>query len=264
MKILFGIPSYRRPYVETLDYIDDCLVFIDGSDEEDYLEKGNAGKERLVVCPDGVQGNLCRVRNYMIDWAFERDYDAIAILDDDISTFMRWCCDDVKKVQYREEIKSEDVRTIFEKYTLICKELGFYFWGFNCNSDSLSYRQYLPFGMVAYIGGPVQVHLRGSECRYDERLYLKEDYDMSLQQCNRYRGDLRVNMLYYVCKQAKQTGGCALSRSSDSEREQFELLKQKWGGDIVRDGNSHFTGNIGTRRRKVDFNPVIRIPIKGA
>jgi Na+/phosphate symporter len=36
---------------------------------------------------------------------------------------------------------------------------------------------------------------------------------MTLQQCNKYRGCLRVNKYHYNCKQSKQAGGCATYRN---------------------------------------------------
>lgn len=259
MEILFGIPSFRRPYVETLDYIPNCKVFIDSSDEESYRQ-GNTPADQLIVCPDGIQGNLCRVRNYMIDWAFDHNYDAIVILDDDISAFRLYKGDDSIKAFERVKIPTDLVEPFFEKYSFLCKELGFYFWGMNCNSDRRAYSQNNPFSFVSYIGGPVQVHLKGSEPRYDERLYLKEDYDMTLQHCNLYRGCLRLNFAFYECKQAKQRGGCAIQRTLDVEKEQFRLLQKKWGSKIVR---QDFVQGRGKNRRTYDFNPVIKVPIRG-
>ena len=127
--------------------------------------------------------------------------------------------------------------------------------------DALSYRQYSPFSFSAYIGGPFQGFIRGGECRYDENLPLKEDYDMTLQQCNRYRGCLRVNFLTYNVKQSEQAGGCATYRSMMREKEQFELLQKKWGKKIVSEDNSN-KGRT-KKQKRFDYNPIIKIPIKG-
>lgn len=91
---------------------------------------------------------------------------------------------------------------------------------------------------------------------------LKEDYDMTIQNCNKYRGCLRVNKYHYNCKQSKQKGGCATYRNYDREAEQLKLLQKKWGKDIVKIDEAL---NVNAKKEKVniDYNPIIRIPIKG-
>ena len=258
MKITWNIPSYKRPKVETLEYIPFAKVYVDVDEKEEY-EKENPDAN-IVACPKGIQGNLCRVRNYIIDEEFENGADAVVIIDDDMEGIYYWECDsDLKSIEKRK-LDTEELQPIIEKYSQICKDLDFYYWGMNCNQDKLSYRQYSPFSFVSYIGGPFQCFLKGGVCRYDERLPLKEDYDMTLQQCNKYRGCLRCNFLTYNVKQAKQTGGCATYRNLNREKEQFELLRKKWGSQIVKtDAGNSRKGN----KRSFDFNPIIKIPIKG-
>ena len=83
----------------------------------------------------------------------------------------------------------------------------------------------------------------------------KEDYDITLQHIQRYGGCLRVNYAHYQVKQAEQTGGCASIRNLQKEKQQFFALQNKWGKDIVvRDKAS---------KRTFDFNPIIKVPIKG-
>lgn len=259
MKISVCCPSYKRPKVETLDYIPFCRVYVDGKEYDDYKRENPTGD--IVKCPDGVQGNLCRVRNYILDNEFKNGADAVVIVDDDMEGMYLWQGDETARRLYKQKIETDLLLPIFEKYSTICKDLGFFYWGANCNMDSLSYRQYSPFSFSAYIGGPFQVFLNDGGLRYDERLPLKEDYDMTLQQCNKYRGCLRVNFLTYNVRQSEQSGGCATYRSILREKEQFELLQKKWGKKIVRED----TSNKGkTAKIKVfDYNPIIRVPIKG-
>lgn len=104
------------------------------------------------------------------------------------------------------------------------------------------------------------MHLK-NPIRYDERLPLKEDYDITLQHMLKYRGALRVQKYHYNCKQSEQKGGCATYRSMIKEKEQFDLLVKKWGSDIVRYDS---TVRKGTKKQKsFDYNPIIKVPIKG-
>jgi hypothetical protein len=111
----------------------------------------------------------------------------------------------------------------------MARDLWVYFWWINVNSDKKCYREYSPFSMVAYIWWPFQCFLKDGGLRYDENLPLKEDYDMTLQQCNKYRRVLRVNAYHYFCKQSEQSGGCATYRNIEREIQQFEALQKKMG-----------------------------------
>lgn len=251
MKIVVACPSYRRPKVETLEYLPYCRVYVDIKEAQEYIDN-NKGAD-IVACPEGVQGNLCRVRNYMLDTEFTNGADAVCIIDDDMKGMARFEVRD--GFGYEDiQLKTNDFMPFLEKYTLLCKEWGFYLWGVNCNSDKTAYRHYTPFSTISYIGGPFMVHLK-NPMRFDEDLPLKEDYDITLQHCNEYRGVLRVNAYHYYVKQAKQAGGCATYRTNEKEKEQFLLLQRKWGGKIVKKDKGS--------RRSFDFNPIIHIPIKG-
>lgn len=260
MKISINCPSYKRPKVETLDYLPFCKVWVDCKEYNDYIKANPGFEENIISCPEGIQGNLCRIRNYILDKEFEKGYDVVLIIDDDLKGIYYW--NGTKKMPYIKKIVEADEFVDFiEKYSLLCEEFGFKFWGLNCNADALSYRQYSPFSTVAYVGGPFQCFLK-NELRYDERLPLKEDYDMTLQHCNKYRGILRLNKFFYDCKQSKQAGGCATYRNYDKEREQLELLRKKWGKDIVRVDKTK-NNNQKKQSKKFDYNPIIKIPIKG-
>ena len=164
---------------------------------------------------------------------------------------------DLKPYEKNPRLNDEAVKYVKESI----KEFGFKFWGLNCNQDALSYRQYSPFSTVSYIGGSFQCFLK-NDLRYDERLPLKEDYDMTLQQCNKYRGCLRLNKFFYDCKQSKQAGGCGTYRNYDNEMKQLDLLRKKWGSKIVKYDDVK-NNNQKRESKKFDYNPIIHILIKG-
>lgn len=260
MNIKVCIPSYKRPFVETLKYIPFAKVYVDESEYDEYVEHNPSGSV-IVKCKKGIQGNLCRIRNYILRTEFENGADVVIIVDDDMKGLSEWQEQQGVYKLKKVKIKTDDLMFIFEKYSLLCEEFGYKMWGVQCNQDAMSYMEYNPFGMSRYLGGPFQAFLKGNECFYDERLPLKEDYDMTIQQCNRYRGCLRVNFITYDVKQAENVGGCATYRNIENEKKQFELLQEKWGGSIVRMDKS----NKGRSKKihQFDFNPIIKIPIGG-
>lgn len=263
MRISVNCPSYRRPKVKTLDYLPFCKVWVDEGEYPEYIKANKGFEDNIVSCPKGIQGNLCRIRNYILDKEFEAGADVVLIVDDDLYAVKYFESDPGDAFGYKiNTLKTEDFLDFIARYSLLCKEFGFFFWGLNCNKDSWSYRHYSPFSTVSYIGGPFQCFLKGNELRYDERLPLKEDYDMTLQNCNRYRGCLRVNKFFYDVKQAEQPGGCATYRNYVREQQQLDALIKKWGTRIVKKDYSN-KGKTKKDKANFDFNPIIKIPIKG-
>lgn len=255
-KIVVCIPSYRRAKVKTLEYLPNARVYVDEGEYSEYVKANHEGAD-IVSCPSGVQGNLCRIRNYILDEEFKNGADVVCIVDDDMSGMYYW--------EGLKAHKVEDFEAFLYKYSVMAQDMGVYLWGVNVNQDAQVYREYSPFSFLSYIGGPFQVFINnGGGLRYDERLPLKEDYDMTLQHLNKFRRVLRVNKFFYRVKQSQQAGGCATYRSIKREVEQLELLEGKWGSKIVkRDGNDRSHNLTSSKENHVDYNPVIKVPILG-
>ena len=249
MNFTIYAPTYKRANLcLTHKYLKNVIYVVRESEAKDY----EGIHDKIWVVPDTAQGNLSRIRNYVLNNAEGKN---ILLLDDDISNFNRWNGNQSKKLD-----EQEAYNMIQEGY-LLADDLDVVFWGLNCISDKGSYMENTPFGTRSYIGGPFQAH-RNNTLRYDERIFLKEDLDMSLQVLNKYRKNLRLNMYNYDCNQANLKGGCADYRNHDIEKEHNEMLKNKWGSKIVKMD----TGNSQVNRIKTiihDINPIIKIPIKG-
>ncbi len=263
MHISVNCPSYKRPKVETLDYLPFCKVWVCETEAEAY-RKANPGREsNIVPCKKGIQGNVSRIRNHILDTEFQNGADVVVIIDDDMRKIGYHESEPGNRFGYTQNtLPAEDFLNFVERYSLLCEGFGFKMWGININFDARSYAQQTPFSTLSFIGGPFACFLRGNECRYDEELPLKEDYDMTLQNCNKYRGCLRVNKYHYVVKQAEQAGGCATYRNYAREEQQLHALRKKWGSRIVKIDKSN-KGNSKKRKDRIDFNPIIKPPIKG-
>lgn len=259
MNVVVCCPSYNRPKVETLKYLPFCKVYVDASEYEEYVEN-NVGAD-IVQCEKGVQGNVARVRNYILDKEFDGGADVVCLVDDDMQGIYEYRVNVGTGFGYeRKLIEAGEFPDFLEKYSIMCEEWGFKLWGVNVNMDPLSYRHTNPFSTVSVILGPFCCHLKNT-IRYDEKLPLKEDYDLAIQHMNKYRGVLRVNYIHYVCKQSEQIGGCQNIRNVKKEKEQFELLQKKWGSKIVKEDKAKNSNS--DKQRGFDYNPIIKIPIKG-
>ena len=242
-------PSWRRADIcSSHKYIKDLHYVVCDSQASDY-EKNNLP---VIRCPDSAQGNVARVRNWILDYAKEED---LLIVDDDIKSMARYEGNKLVKMS------SDEVKDFIEYGFEIAKEFDVKMWGVNIIGDKGSYREYTPFSLKSVILGPFGGFLN-CDIRYDEKLPLKEDYDFCLQIFNKYRKALRINFVHYNCEQHTNLGGCAEYRTVKAEQDQFEALRKKWGRDIVRkDDNNRNT----ERKRQVsyDINPIIKVPIGG-
>ena len=139
MKIKICIPSYRRPKVETYRYLETPYVYVDSSDYEAYRAQNKGHEEQIICVPDGVQGNIARVRNYIMRQVLEREgYDAVCIIDDDMRAIYRWVA--MGNHSEKRKITEGELLELLQNYTEMCDELGYKYWGLNCNMDTLSYR----------------------------------------------------------------------------------------------------------------------------
>lgn len=255
MKISVNIPSYKRPKVVTLGYLPFCNVWVDNKEYEDYL-KANHGGGNIIAVPDGVQGNVCRIRNYILEKELPNN-DVVVIVDDDMEGIYRW------QEKRSIKLKKDEVLSFIERYSILAEDWGVKFWGINVNHDKQNYREYTPFSTVSYIPSPFMAFMGGNEIYFDERFVLKEDYDMTLMQLSKYRVVLRLNKYFCNVKQHSQVGGCASYRNFDKEIEQLKLLQKKWGSKIVQIDYNDRSHKLIKSKGKIDFNPLLFVPIKG-
>jgi len=217
-------------------------------EEQEYRAQG----VDIKVMPDSIRGNIARVRNWLIEWAIMEGHRRILLTDDDLISLMAYWTTK-RPVPLMGDVAAERIEHCFR----VADEWGVALWGVNCVDDKGAYREYTPFSCKSYCSASfhgLDLQRLGA-LRYDERLPLKEDYDMCLQVLNRDRKLLRFNMLHMMKNDHANLGGCAMYRNIDKERQQMDLLIRKWGGRIVsRDLKSS---------ELHDINPIVRPPIPG-
>lgn len=249
-------PSYHRPTTcQTHRYLPDVHYVVAESEAAAY----RATHPHVIAMPDPVQGNIARVRNWILDHI---QTPGIVMLDDDLTGMFRWndCA--------RHKLTPRSLHDFLAAGFLLCSELATVYWGVNIGHDKRVYRENVPISLTNFIGGPFCCHLE-NPLRYDERLPLKEDYDMTLQVLNRYRLTLRYNAVHYVARQAGKgdstTGGCSAMRTVEREMDQLRLFQRKWGSGIVHfdSGNSHKANRRAGAAKTFDINPIIKPPIPG-
>ena len=247
MKIL--APSYKRADgVKTHKIIPDVIYCVAQFEAEEYTRRGY----NVYVMPDEVQGNISRVRNWMLDTHIQDGKGLI--VDDDIEAFKTWSWKDGRC----RPVKIKDIHEFIEHGFNLAEQFGVRLWGLNILGDKGSYREYTPFSL----NNPLSAAFMGflnNPLRFDERIPLKEDYDYSINNAHVFRKLLRINYAYMVKKDHGNKGGCADYRTLTREKEQLDILQRKWGSRIVRTD----TTQRGKKIKGYDINPIIRIPIAG-
>lgn len=242
MRIETYIPSYKRARSLTTKKFMPWATLAVGEDEaEEYREIWG---DPIMVLPEKVNGNIARVRNFILDNA---TCDQVLMCDDDYA-----------EIGYFQAGKEHPLRNqhlldfITNGFTM-AKEMGVGLWGLQAQKDPKFYREYSPFSLLSIILAPFHGVIR-SELRYDEGLPLKDDYDFFIQSCRKFHKCLRFNKYWYLVGHIDVPGGCSAYRNFKREIAQNQKLQKKWGRRIVR---FHST------RRKQSLNPVIKIPFKG-
>lgn len=237
-------PSRRRAKLVTSHMaIANVRYVVHEEEAEEYIKQGH----NIKICPDNIAGNIARIRNWILDNSGKN----IVMVDDDI-----------KKIVFFESRKKkvfnpEESYQFLEKGFELAKEFNVKLWGVNLVNDPSAYRDFSPFSLSNVVLGPFSCFL-DMDLRYDERLSLKEDYDMAIQVLNKYRKILRINFVHYECSHQNLSGGCSIYRTRNRELEQFELLQKKWGNKIIQRDKAKSNSVI------QDINPIVRIPIKGS
>jgi len=237
MKIL--IPSYKRAgYVKTRLTLDCGVIVCHEFEYDEYMEKEGG---EIWAIPDTLKGNIAKVRNWILD---NTDDDEIVMMDDDIS-----------EIGFHENMKqipmdSKKIIHFLKNGYQMAKDLGVSLWGINLQSDPKFYREYSPFSLLSPILGTFSCHYKPI-LRYDENLFLNEDYDFFLKTINKYRKTLRFNKYYYKADHLERSGGCGAYRLKEFEIEQAEAMQKRWGNKVFK-----FDINKSTNGR-------INVPLKG-
>ena len=137
MRIKIVAPSYKRPEksITQINYPNIKLV-VRESEAEEYIKNGND----IIICPDSAQGNVSRVRNWILDNLFDDEIDCLVIVDDDCRFIGRW------EEQTNSKFTEAELLDFCSKMSLTCKELDFKLWGLNTVTQIKgNYREYTSF-----------------------------------------------------------------------------------------------------------------------
>ena len=260
MNIKYIVPSYNRADgVTTLDYLSKAEMWVSPEDYPDYIKHNPHWADRIHAMPEGYQGfGKARAMNWVLDNLYTDDLDGLMIIDDDITTLKMHVIEGDRK---HKDVPEERLYELVENYTRMAYDWGCGMWSFGLNSDPMSYCLYAPFRLHGYLDGGLQGFCRKDTIRYDERLTVKEDVDMFLQQLEKYNKAMRVDKYYWQKRSFEGKGGSQAFRVDNAEKEQFKMMQQKWGSKIIRPNKPTSRKKSGIRSQGGAIK--LRIPLNG-
>jgi hypothetical protein len=220
------IPSFKRSEnLKGKDFFLSAKYVVPESQRDEYAKE--IGAKRLILIPDEADGNIAKKRN----WILENLPRPLVMIDDDVSSLGHY---ESRRHGYTKRIDLDpaDVDDFIKMSFDMCNQFNAKLWGLAQNQDNRIYKEFLPFSLNKISLGPFQGHL-DHPLKFDESVGAKDDYDMALQQLNKYRKIFRWNKFHYMCEHGNNSGGCVATRSKEKEIEQCQRIMKKWGKRII-------------------------------
>lgn len=241
-----AVASYGRAgRVTTVDVFPEGVIVVPQRQEESYLALQHLPEGWSVqAVPDDQDGNIAKKRNAILDLFQGRD---VVMVDDDYDYIGSW------EGGIDRHLDAEEIRFLLWQGFQLARDLGTPLWGINVQVDRRFYREYTPISVTNIVLGPFLGLLsdRPDDLRFDPDLWLKEDYDFSLQVLHRFHRILRLNRYHYRVDHQNESGGVVGHREMGEEVRQAQRLQRRWGSDVVK---------LQLHR---SVNPVIKVPLKG-
>jgi len=248
------IPSYKRwEDLPGYDYFKTAKYIVPESQYNDYVR--GRDKKRFIAIPDSEDGNIVKKRN----WILKNIPRPLIMIDDDVDKLTMCEGGEYFKEHGRAKqmipLTPEQAEGIFIQAANLAYMWGCPMFGFNLNTDGRNYQQYKPFSLTQPILGPCSGHLE-HDLLYDDKMDLKEDYDISIQALNKYRKILRINKYAVNAAHKSNKGGCVSYRTLEREEAACKAIEKKWGTRII-----HY--NIEKGKYTSYLNGIVHIPING-
>jgi hypothetical protein len=150
----------------------------------------------------------------------------ICIIDDDLLKIWSIIQDKPKQIE-----DPDDIMSIVENCSILADGFGAKLWGFSINRRPDSNYSYKPFCLNGRIGSFRGISDR-SMCE-DERFRRHDDVDLTLSRLRQDRVIFRDDRFNFMFAPIYKTpGGNYDIHRETTEREEMELLKQKWGNNV--------------------------------
>lgn len=228
------IISAKRPQ-NVAQYLDLDPIWIVPEGEEAAYKA--AGAEYVIEV--GTYPNLITARNFVLDLCQQEGIEYCIQMDDDLEwvtmnrfhifadpmvypRFESWNKEDGRKVPLRE---------VFDTMAAVADNYNCAMVGIPPTDNDFFARNYANFN--SFLVGSLML-IRVSDLRFDPNLPLKEDYDFTLQNIEKFGNVVRLNKYIFHFTHYKNNGGCVNYRDEERENQVIAYLQKKWGSLIRR------------------------------
>ena len=263
MRIIFGIPSYRRPdkqktveYLRSMGYDREDIVISTQTKEDFEAYSRNWGEDAIVIYKDGccVGDN----RNNLLDWGQRNKIKRMVMFDDDVAAVNILSEDSRSNIPLKTREAFQD---ILERCFITAMNEGCFLWG--CAAvDNYFFKTHTIHYKAMITGAMMGISFFG--WRFDKRYLVKEDYEASLRVLNKGYNVLRFNMLSAKAGY-KTRGGCEEWRKTDADYKCTTMLVSQYPGMVATQKNNMEEVRliIDKKSRKVLWRPITTIPHDG-
>ena len=214
------IPSKGRPKTKAWELFGEAGIqshhFVEPQDVAVYEE---AGVPNIVDIGANGRG-VSFVRTFILDWATEREEEAIVMSDDDVTGFVRYEPDTGKTVKVDASIWLE----IDQKMQRLPFEMA------GINHAHHCWHEAKPVSVnCKWVEGCVYFKPTEMHWRYDQRLNMKEDRDMVMQTIEKGAGLARWNHLGLTSATlGANEGGLLDDYKAGRDEDGAKAFVQKW------------------------------------
>lgn len=183
----------------------------------------NQGAEFVIE-----SGGLCRSRNHAIDDAQAAGKICVEFSDDFSSFKEAYILDKTGQKKARPIGVATAIDRVYDSMV----EVGAKYGGVAPTANPFFFHEDKPISTKNFIVGDFILIDKDTPLRFDENMFLKEDYDYTLQHLKEYGVVARDNSILATFAHRTNKGGAVAFRTSEREQEAISYLKNKWPENI--------------------------------
>lgn len=205
----------------TQDIVGEATWYVGGGEGAEYKA---AGAAHVVE-----SGGLCESRNRAMLDGWELGLPALIMSDD-----IRKC---QKAYEDRDGKKKAETIPFYEVVAHMHDALfdtGAKLCGVAPTNNPFYWNPKRSTHACAFIVGDLNL-VKPCDLQFDPRFKLKEDYDYTLAHLSQYGVVARCDDMLVTFSHRSNAGGAVAVRTPELEQEMIQLLRQKWGADVIKD-----------------------------
>jgi len=223
MEVKIIIPTKgRAKTIISHRYVAHAIICCPESEKEDY--KKTCAESEVIAHPDSLIG-LALKRQWIMD-----KFGDVFMVDDDIMGMTNLA----KRRGEAGRVDPVDAYWIIQNCANIAKLTGCYLYGFNKNVRPEHYSGHLPYAMTGYINECAIGILKGSKhLKFNPDIKGSGDYYICALNAYHHRKSF-IDMRYCFNQDGigNAIGGASDYRTTETEKQDFELLKMFFGNAI--------------------------------